>query len=174
MHEAFISFDKDGASYRLGYFINSIKDAIILTGITFLPDNVSQARIDGFEFTGVQPIGKSWTMRTNVTIQDPRNQQLNTILPRRSRAFGTVAMRYAAGSFSVEAIARGEGERFDDNENIHKLPAMVIAGFSASYKIRQGTTLRVQIDNLLDKKYQPAVGFNGIPRTVWASISHTF
>ena len=174
MHEAFISFDKGGASYRVGYFINSIKDAIILTGMTFLPDNVSQARIDGFEFTGVQPIGKSWTVRTNVTIQDPRNKQLNTILPRRSRAFGTVAMRYAAENFSVEAIARGEGERYDDNENLHKLPAMVIAGFSASYKIRQGTTLRVQIDNLLDKKYQPAVGFNGIPRTVWASISHTF
>jgi len=85
-----------------------------------------------------------------------------------------VVLRYAAGNFSAEGIARGEGERFDDGQNTQKLPAMVIVGFSASYNIRKGTTLRVQIDNLLDKKYQPAVGFNGIPRTVWASISHTF
>jgi vitamin B12 transporter len=174
MHEAFVSYEAGGASYRVGYFINTIKNAIVINRIFSQVENISEARIDGFEFTGVQPIGKRWTARTNVTIQDPRNQQLNTILPRRSRAFGTVAMRYAAGNFSTEMIARGEGERYDDNENIHKLPAMVIAGFSASYKIRQGPTLRIQIDNLLDKKYQPAVGFNGIPRTVWASISYTF
>lgn len=174
MHEAFVSYDAGGASYRIGYFINAIKDAIVINRIFSQVENISEARIDGFEFTGIQPIGKSWTVRTNVTIQDPRNRQLNTILPRRSRTFGTVVMRYASGNFSAEAIARGEGERFDDNENLNKLPAMVIAGFSASYRIRQGPTLRVQIDNLMDKKYQPAVGFNGIPRTVWASISHTF
>lgn len=174
MHEAFVSYDAGGASYRIGYFINTIKDAIVINRIFSQVENISEARIDGFEFTGIQPIGRKWTMRTNVTIQDPRNQQLNTILPRRSRTFGTVVMRYASGNFSTEAIARGEGERYDDNENIHKLPAMVIAGLSASYKIRQGPTLRVQIDNIFDKKYQPAIGFNGIPRTVWASISHTF
>lgn len=174
MHEAFVSYDAGGASYRIGYFINTIKDAIVINRIFSQVENISEARIDGFEFTGVQPIGKKWTIRTNVTIQDPRNQQLNTILPRRSREFGTVVMRYASGNFSAEAIARGEGERYDDNENLHKLPAMVIAGFSASYKLQQGPTLRIQIDNLLDKKYQPAVGFRGIPRTVWASITYTF
>lgn len=174
MHEAFISYDAGGASYRIGYFINTIKDAIVINRIFSQVENISEARIDGFEFIGVQPIGRKWTMRTNVTIQDPRNRQLNTTLPRRSRVFGTVVMRYASGKFSAEAIARGEGERYDDNENIHKLPAMVIAGFSASYQIRKGPSLRVQIDNLFDKEYQPAVGFNGIPRTVWASISHTF
>ncbi len=26
------------------------------------------------------------------------------------------------GNFSAEGIARGEGERYDDNENLHKLP----------------------------------------------------
>lgn len=174
MHEAFVSYDAGSASYRIGYFMNTIQDAIVINRIFSQVENISEARIDGFEFTGVQPLGKKWTMRTNVTIQDPRNQQLNTILPRRSRTFGTVVMRYASGNFSAEAIARGEGERYDDNENIHKLPAMIIAGLSASYKIWQGPTLRLQIDNLLDKTYQPAVGFNGIPRTVWASISHTF
>lgn len=175
MHEAFISYDgADNASYRLGYFINTISDAIVINSLFSQVENISRARIDGFELTGIQPIGKGWSTRANLTIQDPRNQQLNTILPRRSRIFGTVVLRYAAGNFSAEGIARGEGERFDDGQNTQKLPAMVIVGFSASYKIRQGTTLRVQIDNLLDKKYQPAVGFNGIPRTVWASISHTF
>jgi vitamin B12 transporter len=175
MHEAFVSYDGSrGASYRFGYFINNIKDAIVLSGPLFMPDNVSEARIDGFELTGIQPITKAWSTRANLTIQDPRNKQLDTILPRRSRIFGTVALRYATGNLMVEGIARGEGERYDDNENLHKLPSMFIVGFSASYKIRQGSFLRIQIDNLLDKKYQPAVGFNGIPRTVWASISHTF
>lgn len=175
MHEAFVSYDgSSGASYRLGYFMNTIKDAIVINSIFSQVENISQARIDGFEVSGTQPIDKNWTIRTNMTFQDPRNQQLNTILPRRSRMFGTVAMRYAMGNFTVEGIARGEGARYDDNENLHKLPAMIIVGFSASYKLQQGPTLRVQIDNLLDKKYQPAVGFNGIPRTVWASISHTF
>jgi vitamin B12 transporter len=175
MHEAFISYnDAGGASYRFGYFINNIKDAIVLSGPFFEPDNVSEARIDGFELSGIQPIGKGWSTRVNLTIQDPRNKSLNTILPRRSRIFGTAVLRYAMGNFSAEGIARGEGERYDDNENLHKLPSMIIVGFSASYRMWQGSTLRVQIDNLLDKKYQPAVGFNGIPRTVWASISHTF
>jgi vitamin B12 transporter len=175
MHEAFISYNNaGGASYRFGYFINNIKDAIVLSGPFFEPDNVSEARIDGFELSGIQPIGKGWSTRVNLTIQDPRNKSLNTILPRRSRIFGTAVLRYAMGNFSAEGIARGEGERYDDNENLHKLPSMIIVGFSASYRMWQGSTLRVQIDNLLDKKYQPAVGFNGIPRTVWASISHTF
>jgi vitamin B12 transporter len=175
MHEAFISYDgSGGTSYRFGYFINNIKDAIVLSGPLFQPDNVSEARIDGFELTGIQPLTKAWSTRVNMTIQDPRNKQLGTVLPRRSRIFGTVALRYASGDFFVEGIARGEGERYDDNENLHKLPSMIIVGFSASYRIRRGSFLKVQIDNLLDKKYQPAVGFNGIPRTVWASISHTF
>ncbi len=66
----------------------------------------------------------------NLTIQDPRDKQLGTILPRRSRIFGTVVLRYAMGNFSAEGIARGEGERFDDSENLHKLPTMIIVGFS--------------------------------------------
>lgn len=174
MHEAFVSYNGAGASYRFGYFMNTIKDAIVINNIFSRVENISQARIDGFEVSGTQPIGKNWTIRTNMTFQDPRNQQLNTILPRRSRMFGTVAMRYATENFMVEGIARGEGARYDDIENLHKLPAMVIVGFSASYKLQQGPTLRVQIDNLLDKKYQPAIGFNGIPRTVWGSITYTF
>ncbi|MDE2366306.1 MAG: TonB-dependent receptor, partial [Betaproteobacteria bacterium] len=175
MHEAFVSYnDPGGASYRFGYFINTIKDAIVLSGPLFQPDNVAEARIDGFELSGTQPIGKGWSTRVNVTIQDPRNKPLNTILPRRSRLFGTMVLRYAAGNFSAEGIVRGEGERFDDSENLHKLPSMAIVGFSASYRVWQGSIIRIQIDNLLDKKYQPAVGFNGIPRTVWASVSHTF
>ncbi|SEK39945.1 TonB-dependent receptor domain-containing protein [Nitrosovibrio tenuis] len=175
MHEAFVSYDgADGASYRLGYFINTISDAIVINNVFSQVENISRARIDGFELTGIQPIGKGWSTRANLTIQDPRNVQLDTILPRRSRIFGTAVLRYAVGNFSAEGIARGEGERYDDGENLHKLPSMIIVGFSASYRIRQGSTLRIQIDNLLDKKYQPAIGFNGIPRTVWASISHTF
>jgi vitamin B12 transporter len=74
----------------------------------------------------------------------------------------------------MEAIARGEGVRYDDSENTAKLPAMVIAGLSAAYKLEKGPTLRLQVDNILDKRYQPAVGFNGIPRTVWVSVAHTF
>ena len=175
MHEAFVSYNNPGgASYRFGYFINNIKDAIVLSGPFFEPGNVSHARIDGFELSGIQPIGKGWSTRANLTIQDPRDKQLDTILPRRSRIFGTIVLRYAMGNFSAEGIARGEGERYDDSENLHKLPTMIIVGFSASYRMWQGSILKVQIDNLLDKKYQPAVGFNGIPRTVWASISHTF
>ncbi|PTR08149.1 outer membrane cobalamin receptor [Nitrosospira sp. Nsp5] len=174
MHEAFVSYNGAGANYRFGYFMNTIKDAIVINNIFSQVENISEARIDGFEVSGTQPIGKNWTIRTNMTFQDPRNQQLNTILPRRSRMFGTVAMRYATENFMVEGIARGEGARYDDIENLHKLPAMVIVGFSASYKLQQGPTLRVQIDNLLDKKYQPAIGFNGIPRTVWGSITYTF
>jgi len=167
MHEAFISYDRSGgASYRFGYFLNKIKDAIVLTGPLFMPDNVSEATIDGFELSGTQPISKAWSTRANLTVQDPRNKQLDTILPRRSRIFGTAALKYATGDFAVEGIARGEGERYDDNENLHKLPSMVIVGFSASYTFRRKSVLRVQIDNLLDKKYQPAVGYNGIPRNV--------
>ena len=175
MHEAFVSYDgSGGASYRFGYFINDIKDAIVLSGPFFIPENVSEARIDGFELTGIQPLGKGWSTRANLTIQDPRNKQLGTILPRRSRIFGTGVLRYAAGNFSTEGNVRGEGPRYDDTENLNQLPSMIFVGFSASYRIRRETFLKVQIDNLLDKKYQPAIGFNGIPRTVWASISHTF
>ena len=88
MHEAFISYDgADNASYRLGYFINTISDAIVINSLFSQVENISRARIDGFELTGIQPIGKGWSTRANLTIQDPRNQQLNTILPRRSRIF---------------------------------------------------------------------------------------
>ncbi len=174
MHEAFISYDQGGASYRLGYFINNVQDAIVINGVFSQMENISHARIDGVEFSGIQPIGKNWTVRANVTGQNPQNEQTHTTLARRSKVFGTTVLRYASGNFSAEAIARGEGLRYDDIENTHKLPAMVIAGFSATYKINRGPTVRVQIDNLLDKKYQSAVGFNGIPRTVWASVTQTF
>lgn len=174
MHEAFISYDQNGAIYRLGYFINNIQDAIVINGIFSQMENISHARIDGVEFSGVQPIGKSWTVRTNVTGQNPQDAQSHHTLARRSKVFGTTVLRYSSGNFSAEAIARGEGVRYDDIENTHKLPAMVIAGFSASYQIKKGPAVRIQIDNLLDKRYQPALGFNGIPRTVWASVTHTF
>ena len=36
MHEAFVSYnDPDGASYRVGYFINNIKDAIVIIRACF-------------------------------------------------------------------------------------------------------------------------------------------
>ena len=117
MHEAFVSYDgADGASYRVGYFINTINDAIVINSLFSQVENISRARIDGFELTGTQPIGKGWSTRANLTIQDPRNKQLDTILPRRSRIFGTVVLRYAMGNFSAEGIARGEGERYDDDK----------------------------------------------------------
>ena len=174
MHEIFISYLREGASYRLGFFVNDIKDAIVINGVFSQMENAARVRIEGVEFNGVQPITKSWSVRLNVTGQDPRNRTTDTVLARRSQVFGTTVLRYAQGGFTMEAIARGEGVRYDDSENTAKLPAMVIAGLSAAYKLEKGPTLRLQVDNILDKRYQPAVGFNGIPRTVWVSVAHTF
>ena len=48
MHEAFISYDgADGANYRLGYFINTISDAIVINSL------FSQVRI----FPGLESMG---------------------------------------------------------------------------------------------------------------------
>lgn len=175
MQEVFMSYEKGETRYRVGAFINDIKDAIAINSIFSQMENISHAKIQGVEMSGAQPLLAGFSTRVNVTVQDPRNEQTGMVLARRSQVWGTAALRYESGPAMLEGIVRVEGHRFDDSMNTARLPTMAIVGLSSSYKLpAKGPTLRVQVDNLLDKEYQPAMGFRGIPRTVWASASFTF
>ena len=157
-----------GVDYRTGaqrfsatYFDNRITQLIVFDSATFQPMNLSAATIQGLELA-YDGVLRGIELRARLTFQDPVNDDTGDQLPRRAKIFGNAGAGRSFGKFNIGAEVVGASYRYD---SIDESPSSRMGGYAlfnlvASYKISRDWRVDLRWNNVFNKSYELAQGFN--------------
>ncbi len=167
--ELALSYQNQDASLRMSAnaFYTEVDDLIesVFVGpgpFDFLNRNVAEATIMGLEFSLDWTFAKDWLTTTALTLQDARDDTDGTELLRRPDekvAFGLTRLVGQDGSITVEGLLSSERSDFSGLETV-ELPGYGLVNLSLQYPLLAGLFAEARVENLLDKDYELASGFN--------------
>ena len=152
---------------RLRAYRTRIADLISFSGgEVFSAENIARAAIDGVELSAESML-LGCKVSGEITLQDPRNLSNDqTLLRRPKRKIGTHAnCNFDALNVSLDGFGYSSREDFGAT-----LPGYGLADLSASYRISQSWTVQAKLENLFDREYELASGFNTPERTWLFSV----
>jgi len=169
-----------GADYRIGaqkfsatYFDNHISQLIVTDAITSLPMNLSSATIQGLELA-YDGVVRGFELRARLTVQDPVDDNTGDQLSRRAKIFGNAGIARSLGAFNIGAELVGAGSRFDsiDQNPASEMAGYVLVNLLASYKINREWRVDLRWNNVFNRNYTLAQGFNTAGSNVFAWIKY--
>ena len=156
---------------RLGAraFATRVHDLVDFSGgTTFQAINIDRAAIDGVELTHAWR-GGAWSIDTNATLQNPRNADTDTQLLRRpKRKLNSVVERAFGERFRIGAELVASGRR--DDVNAVTLPGYALLNLRASYELNRDWRLGARVENVFDRFYELAHGYNTAGRSGYVEL----
>ncbi|WP_350294378.1 TonB-dependent receptor [Limnohabitans sp. Rim8] len=167
-----------GASYatgdalaRLVYFQTDTRDAIDYD------KNYRAVNIGQTENTGLEATLRSQWMGNNIKAsmvnQDPRNVTLGMPQARRAKTYGSLDISRPLAGYDIGAKLYASGERKDSPYSSTMLGGYSVLSFYASQKIDERWSARVRLENVFDKQYQLASGYNTPGRGLFATLRYS-
>lgn len=136
---------------------------------TTLPTNIPRTRIDGWTLGYTGRIGKL-SVRASYDALDPRNELNGRQLPRRAKEQATVGADYAVGVWKLGGSVLHTGSRFDDAANSLPLGSYSTVDLYASYALNPDWSVQAKINNLTDRTYETAYGYNQAGRGIYMTL----
>lgn len=163
-------------TFSIGGFSNRIKNLIefVFTDpANFVGENrnVEKARITGAELA-YKYQGEHWRLRCEATLQDPKNLSDDEKLLRRADKVLTLALvrQFGAHEAGIDMLASDDRKDFGGV----RLAGYVLVNLSARMQLSPHLTLRTKIENLLDRNYELAAGYNTAGRGAYATLSYDY
>ena len=163
-----------GIEWSLNAYQTTI-DQMIGFDASFSPVNIAKGRIRGAEaIASTQWAG--WDLAANVSALDPENRghdaNRGNQLPRRAKLMGRLDVDRSLGRWRLGTSLYGEGKRYDDLANRHRLGGFVTVDLRAAYALARDWSLEGKLANLLDKDYQTARLFNQDGRNAMLTVRY--
>jgi vitamin B12 transporter len=170
--EAGVSWASGADSLRLVAFQTRTDDAIYYQNVSpFTPINIGKVRNRGLELSGrVQWLGNS--LRYSLVSQDPWNETDGTRLARRARDYGSLDLTRVLGATTVGGRLYVSGDRFDSGAIDKTLGGYTTLALYATHALAREWTLRARAENVFDRNYQLANGYNTPPAGVWVTLAY--
>ena len=140
--------------------------------------NISRAEITGAEisYRGViwgADVNASFTAQNPVDDSNGDNQPLL----RRARRFAALSVQKTIGPWRLGGEIRGAGMRYDYNITAYPLVRESLAGYgvinlTARYQVTKTLALQFRADNVFDRDYQTAHGYNTQPSGFFVSLGY--
>ncbi|NDH50698.1 MAG: TonB-dependent receptor [Betaproteobacteria bacterium] len=143
---------------RATLFRTRISNLLLYDPDTYRFSNLSSARNQGLELSASGSVAAAdW--RASLTLQDPTDAGTGLRLVRRAATMAAVGASVPMGPWRLGADLRFSGERPDRADN-PVMPAYAVANLSARYALSAEVSLTARVDNLFDRHYQTAYGYN--------------
>ena len=168
--EVFIRYARPGHEVRLARYQNRIR-GYIASG-QGQASNVPRSRIDGWELAWTGHHGP-WAARLSADWLDPRNTVTGTQLQRRARRHATAALDRDLGDWRVGAAMRAVGDRFENAANTNRLGGFALFDLYADWRANADWSLGVRMNNLGDRRYETAYGYNQPGRELYLTARYT-
>jgi vitamin B12 transporter len=158
-----------GYAWRITYYDNRIEDLIAYVFPTVV--NVDKARIRGVE-ASAEAVRWNIRFRASVTAQRPENEATGARLQGRAEQFGTFSATRTWGPWTGSATVHASGDRYDSP---NEAPQSRLGGYATldarvAYRYAPHWTVEVAAVNLLDKRYETSIGYEGARRGVMLSV----
>jgi len=154
------------------YFENRIEDLIEPNATFTRVENIEEAKIKGVEIN-LQGQRERWQYAVSVLAQDPENTELNETLSRRAKSRINSRLTYNQDRWQAGGNLLFVGKRDNSSFDSIVLESYEIANVFARYNFTPALNLSAKIENLFDKDYETAAGFNTRGRTAYAELSYT-
>jgi vitamin B12 transporter len=161
-----------GHQLRLAYFENHLRGFMATTGTVTNNSttiNIPRAEIKGWTVSH-EAQWSAVTLNTSYDYVDARNKDVrsdgqlgtnhNKWLPRRAKNNLKLAADWVSGPWSVGTTLLASGERFDNVANTNRLGGFATVDLRADWRFAPRWTLGLRLNNLADKTYETARGYN--------------
>ncbi|MGA0265879.1 MAG: TonB-dependent receptor domain-containing protein [Lysobacterales bacterium] len=158
----------DRAAGSLAAFSTEFEDLIAFTGQNFQAINIARAKVSGIEAEWALSTAE-WNIRANATLQNTKDKSTGQSLLRRPDEKGSLVIdrRFGGGSWlGLDWFL--SGSRLDVGGT--QLPGYGILSMRGGWVFNPSLTLEARWENVLDKAYEPAAGFNSAGRSVFISL----
>ena len=153
---------------KLTYFANRLKGFINATTVV---TNVPYARIDGWTLA-YEGQRDAWTFRAALDLLDARNELTQRKLPRRADRQLTAGVDYAVGAWKFGTTLLAASNRFDNAANTVPLGGYATVDVHADYALAKDWSMQARINNLGDKPYETAAGYNQAGRSTYLTMRY--
>ena len=164
-------FNSAAVRASLVRFDNRIEDLIGPDFISFAPINVRNARIKGWELS-TDTVLAGLGLKASVTSQQPIDADNGRQLRSRAKLFGSVAASYTIGKWQLGSDVVGSGKRFDSSieDAGSRMGGYAVVNARVSYQFNKLVAIEVNAQNLADRKYELARGYNPQNRSVFVNL----
>ncbi len=163
-----VSYSANGQSVKLVRFDNKIQGFITTTT---LAANIPRARIDGWTLGYEGQIG-SVKLHANLDALDPRNELTGKQLKRRAKTQISLGADYAMGVWLLGGNVLSVGKRYDDESNTVALDSYNTVDVFANYALNKDVSVQMKLNNLANKVYETAYGYNQAGRTAYVTLRY--
>ena len=140
--------------------------------ITTLPVvvNVPRARMEGWSL-GYTGAAGAWTWSANLELLDARNEANQLKLQRRADETLTLALDRQSGAWTWGGSLLAVSDRFSNAANTERLPGFATLDLYAAYQMHKDWALNLRMNNLADKVYETARGYNQPGRATYLTLN---
>ena len=154
---------------RAVYFQSQATDAIIYNNAyRYINSDIDNK---GWELTA-RTITSGYSIKSSVTLQDPRDVGQNLSQARRAKEYGSIDVSKMFSGYELGSRLYAASSRRDSNFTSNVLAGYATWSFYASRKIDNEWTARVNLENAFDRQYQLAYGYNTPGRGVYATLQY--
>ncbi len=151
---------------------NLIQSVTVAPGV-FQSLNIGQARVEGAELSYTGQFD-GWDLRASLTEQNPIDTATGAQLRRRGKTFGNLSMNTTLSGWRLGAETIVGSSR-PDNTIVGSAPVTLggytVVNLTARYALTKNTYLAARLENVLDRYYQVAHGFNTPGRGLFVSLA---
>lgn len=160
-----LQYTQEKMSVRLVAFESETRNQFEWTNGTF--ENVARVKNQGMEVSFQSQIAGA-DLRSSLTLQDPVNESTGEISNRRAKKMASLGLSKSFGPYNLGTDWQYTGARKDGQRD---LPSYVLGHVTARYAINKQTSVIARVENLTDKEYQTAYGYNQAPRSFFLGVS---
>lgn len=117
--------------------------------------NVGRARLEGVTLAARAALG-AVTLHGSIDWHDPRNLNLDRVLPRRARRLANLGAETTWHGWTLGTEVQAAGERFDNAANTQRLGGYALVNLFVARTLLPGLVVEGRVDNVGDKDYQLA------------------
>lgn len=182
-----IGFDWSQQSHSVAasLFRNDIDDLIDTrlistqgTRRTYIYDNISHARIEGFEASGRQELGAGFALSANYLYLHTTNRDTGAELDGRPRHSGNVGLEWASGPWQSKLTSEYVGRQYlGTTTGSERAPSYTLWHLTGSYQINDNLRLRAGLNNIGDVRLaekSALFGYAEQGRTVYFALNASF
>ncbi|WP_018861755.1 TonB-dependent receptor domain-containing protein [Thioalkalivibrio sp. ALJ3] len=167
-----------GARYTSGpyyadaaIFQTDLDQMITFDPIAFRAENVDEARIRGVELEGGYD-GAQWVSRASLTFLDAEDRETGNELRRRSPVTARVDLDRQFQRFSMGSSVIAKSRAYNDRDNEERLAGYGLLNLRASYQIAPEWQIQATVNNVFDKDYETARGYNQPGRAAFVKLRY--
>jgi vitamin B12 transporter len=161
-----VTWSGDGHEVKLVRYDNRFRG--FMTNTT-LPENIPRVRIDGWSVAYEGRIA-ALALRAGAEWLDPRNEVTGRLLPRRAGRQANLGADYQWGAWRFGGALVYVGERFDDSANTLRMGSYTVLDAHADWQFAPAWSLQLKANNLTDRAYETAYGYNQPGRGFFATV----